>query len=205
MNWATVAAFSAAALSLANVVVSAWLARRRNLEGWRRDAERPAVAHILTLSDSCFRAWSKAWDSGNKWFASCMDDDGLYIGQGDTNAKAEAFDHLRQGSDLLEELRFEVAQLDLVAGQSVRDAAHALVGAHANTQRQVSPDELTKHAPVVTPSTSSLKKGEINQLERILVAAARADLGLDTDYEERRALRSDWWFYTRAVVRSKRQ
>lgn len=203
MNWATVAAFLAAGLSLANVTISAQLARRQSLEGWRRDAERPAVARVLTLSDSCYRTWSKAWNSAARWFKSSVNEEGPYNGPGDVSAKTEALELFKQGGNLLEELRFEVAQLDLVAGQSVRDASRAIVVVHENVQRQISPNDLFSLYPDAV-SLGPLERGEFRAIERTLVAAARADLGLSRDPDEAQVLRSSWWHYLRITVRHHR-
>ena len=55
MNWAVIAAFAAAALSLVNVIVGYRLASRGHLEQWQRDETRPIVARILTLSQDALR------------------------------------------------------------------------------------------------------------------------------------------------------
>jgi hypothetical protein len=55
-----VAAFTAAALSLVNVVISYRLTSRGHREQSRRDQERPIVARSLTLSADALGEW---WDA----------------------------------------------------------------------------------------------------------------------------------------------
>jgi hypothetical protein len=57
---AAAAAFTAAGLSLVNVVICARQASRGHREQWRRDEERPIVARCLTLSADARKAW---WDA----------------------------------------------------------------------------------------------------------------------------------------------
>lgn len=55
VNLTAIAAFTAAGLSLVNIVLSARLTRHHHLEQWRRDEERPVVARLLTLSQTAMQ------------------------------------------------------------------------------------------------------------------------------------------------------
>jgi hypothetical protein len=108
-----VAAFTAAALSLVNVAISARLVSRGQREQWRRDQERPVVARCLTLSDDALSEW---------WDASLAKQDA------DADAPLTKMDqHWRKGGQLLHDLRYEVAQLDLLASRAVRQVAATLL------------------------------------------------------------------------------
>ena len=111
-----VAAFTAAGLSLANVAISARLASRGQREQWRRDQERPVVARCLTLSDDALSEW---------WDASVAKQDA------EADAPLTRMDsHWDKGRQLLHDLRYEVAQLDLLASRTLRQVAQDLVSAH---------------------------------------------------------------------------
>lgn len=105
MNLATVAAFMAAGLSLVNIVIGARLTRRGGREQWRRDQERPVVARSLTLSVNARRAW---------WEVS-MELQGVLRGE-----KLRYPKELGEGRESLADLRFEIAQLDLLSSRGVR-------------------------------------------------------------------------------------
>ena len=128
MNWAVIAAFAAAALSLVNVIVGYRLASRGHLEQWQRDETRPIVARILTLSQDALRQWNEAAYARQAWMP--MHGDPRQSSESQA-LKAQEGEHWVAGTDLWGKLRFEMAQLDLVAARSIRDAAHALVwGGH---------------------------------------------------------------------------
>ena len=116
MDLAATAAFTAAALSLINVGVSARLTRAGRLEEWRRDTERPIVARLLTLSQDAAEAWSEA----NRLRAE-------YTGGADRTALDRAAAAWNRGNSLVAQLNFEIAQLDLIAGDRLRERARALL------------------------------------------------------------------------------
>jgi hypothetical protein len=157
-----VAAFAAAGLSLVNVAISARLANRGQREHWRRDQERPIVARCLTLSDDVFSEW---WDAS--------------VAKQDASADASptlADPHWDKGRELLHDLRYEVAQLDLLASRAVRQVAGDLVKAHER--------ELTRLLLSAKPGEDDSEgriatQAKIQGLQGALVERARTDLGLD--------------------------
>lgn len=159
IDLAAVGAFAAAGLSLVNVGISARLASRVQREQWRRDEERPMVARCLTLSADAARAW---WDGSVAM--DNPDDDGP-----DPRA------HLSKGSELLRDLRFEVAQLDLLASSPVRQSALALVEAHESEMLRLMYMEPGQD----DSDCREAAKLKVEELQAALVQATRTDLGLD--------------------------
>jgi hypothetical protein len=153
-----VAAFTAAALSLVNVVLSYRLTGRGHREQWRREQERPAVARSITLSADASHEW---WDASVK-----IEHEG---GKGSP--------HWEQGWKLLTDLRYEAAQLDLLASRPVREAVGELIATH---QR-----EATRLVAVIAARDRSgewerriASQAKIKALGKVLVERTRADLGL---------------------------
>jgi hypothetical protein len=135
VNLTTVAAFAAAGLALIGVILNVfWGARltgHAQVDQWRRNEERPIVARILELSQDASTQWQLAWMARQriKQLAAIPD---LTAQQAVDNAKArdDARDRAEAASELYKKLRFETAQLDLIAGRLVRDVAHELFRVH---------------------------------------------------------------------------
>lgn len=93
----------------------------------------------------------------------------------DTKARDEATEHWIAGSELFEKLRFELAQLDLIAGPDVRAVATTLVREHESVQHWIRPasgaDDWYK---LLTEQNN-----KIVRLHEELVDKTRAELGLD--------------------------
>ena len=155
------AAFTAAGLSLINVAFSARLARTGSREQWRREQERPIVARCLTLSREAGRTW---------WEVSVAMEPDI---PGAPSEKSAAWDHWREGSNLIRDLQYQVAELDLLASSALRQAALDLVSAHQTESLRVYPAKPRKDFEARQRSGDGLRK-----LEAELVEAARADLGL---------------------------
>jgi hypothetical protein len=164
MNLTAVAAFLAAGLSLVNVAYSAYLARRGHREQWRREQERPIVARALTLSYDAQWEWADV-SAAKPDMAT------------DASADAEGLRHMRQGVQLLGDLRYQVAQLDLLASPAVRQVARALALVHANEAVRLAkppkPDEDHNQA-------RQASQNAIRELEKALVERTRADLGISS-------------------------
>jgi hypothetical protein len=157
-----VAAFTAAALSLVNVVMSARLTSREHREQWRRDQERPIVARSLTLSDDALTA------GHNTSLATSI------MGEGDEWPDTKMKQRWQKGWQLLEDLRYEVAQLDLLASGPVRKAARELVRAHEEDWVRV-----VETKPGVHDAEGGRANDvKIRELQSALVETTRADLGL---------------------------
>jgi hypothetical protein len=94
----------------------------------------------------------------------------------DTDARAgsEAQQHLQKGVQLAHELRYELAQLDLLASRQVRRIARRLAAAH---EREVSRLMATAQGQDDAQGWSERKR--IGGLHDALVEWTRADLGLD--------------------------
>jgi hypothetical protein len=165
---AAVAAFTAAGLSLVNVAITAWLARRGHREQWRREQERPIVAHFLTLSVDARHAW---WDASEAKQA---------MGESDDLTGTKAEENLDKGARLAYDLACQAAQLDLLASDSVRQAAHALVVAHQKEPGRL----LMGFKPGQDDNDGRWACAvKIGQLEAALVERTRADLGLGPGYQ----------------------
>jgi hypothetical protein len=168
-----VAAFTAAGLSLVNVGYSAWLNSRGHLEQWRRDVERPIVAQIITLSGDALSAWRDASLARQEWIASLHAD--LDRQHEDVGARDRAAEQWAAGSDVYDKLRFELAQLDLVAGPPLRETAGALVRHHESMRHYIRP---ASAASDWSDQVTDLNN-KIVTFHRDLVVKTRADLGLD--------------------------
>ena len=154
------AAFTAAGLSLVNVAITARTTRRGHREQWRREQERPIVARCLTLSAEALREW---WDAS-------VAREGV-----DVPRTRQMDPHWDQGRQLVHDLRYEVAQLDLLASGPVRQAALDLVKAHEK--------ETTRLLVMAKPGQSDYEdrlaaKVKIEELQGALVESTRIDLGL---------------------------
>ena len=73
MDLTAVAAFTAAGLSLVNVVVTARLAGRERHAQWRREEVRPIIARILALSRETRDEWRKAAFARLSWLSASDD------------------------------------------------------------------------------------------------------------------------------------
>jgi hypothetical protein len=60
VNLAVIAAFTAAAISLVNVVLTARLTRGSQFRQWQRETALPITARILALSEEATEAWASA-------------------------------------------------------------------------------------------------------------------------------------------------
>jgi hypothetical protein len=174
-----VAAFTAAALSLVNVVLSYRLTRRGHREQWRREQERPIVARCLTLSDQASLEWRHVSEAKQD------------MNESDAWAGSNAQEQWRKGAQLIVDLRFEVAQLDLLASRPVRQAAGELVRAHAMEAARLRDDERLA-APIKEAARRSgqddsegrrASQVRIGELQSALVEVTRADLGLGPGFQ----------------------
>jgi hypothetical protein len=194
VNLATVAAFTAAGVALIvgvfNVVWGARLSSRAQLEQWRRNEERPIVARVLTLSQDARTQWELAFRARENWQlergawqeqvamqpesqspGAPVDPSPAY-----TEAQDEAIRQFKAGSDVYDKLRYETAQLGLIARAPVREVAAGLVGAHVDLRAWLAPGRKKR----VSEERFYEQAHHITRLERELVDRARADLGLTT-------------------------
>jgi len=209
-----VAAFTAAGLSLVSGVLTYRLSRRSQLEQWRQNEERPAVAQFLARSREMYDKWcdtgfyrqvaanllgvQQRLDAGEP-----VDDMVLDIARSDAqslqagadlgdNASAslrKALDIHNSGSEQVEKVRLDAAQLDLIASDGVREVAGKLVKAHLHMQLFQHP---ANGRDDWHETLSDGLKG-IGGLHKDLVNRARADLGTNRNAENR--LRSQWQNY----------
>src|SRR5215469_1824880 len=167
VNSTATAAFAAAGLSFVNVAVSARLARTGSREQWRREQEQPVVAKILTISEDAVRVWEKAAEAERVWSRERTVGRNMWL--------KEFADYLHKSDDLYEALRYEVAQLDLLAGSKVRRTASRLESAHYFARL---------HRPGSAPGWSDRPFGQedvrkIRQLQTWLIEETRADFAID--------------------------
>ena len=176
MNLATVAAFAAAGVALIvgvfSVVWGARLSSRAQLEQWRRNEERPIVARMLTLSEDARATWQQAWYARERWIAAMNADPDR--GPEVTKAQDEANDLWAAGAELYGKLRFEMAQLDLLAGRAIREVARKLAQAHESPWHWLRP----AGGADITFEMITEQDSKILGLHAELVDKARADLGL---------------------------
>jgi hypothetical protein len=185
VDLAAIAAFTAAAISLVNVIITARLARRTHLQQRRREEARPIVARILALSSEASRAWING---------ALLREERLSVG--DDPAKRtevlklqdQKFDQWKRARSALDKLRFEVAQLNLIAAQPVRDAAAALLLSHESVA--------IAQFRSIDSSTGLLKtvmESKAKMLQTDLVERTREDLGLPRDRRRPARLPGMWW------------
>ena len=84
---------------------------------------------------------------------------------------------MKTASELHGKLRFETAQLDLIAGRPIREVADTLVVVHLSSLSRLG----LRHSVPVTSKMISQQNSQIVGLQAQLVEKARADLGLTTD------------------------
>ena len=156
------AAFAAAGLALINVAVTVRLAHRGQREQWRREQERPIVARCVAISTDIRDEWREAS------FAR------LDV-QAPVGAQLDVQKRVNRGWQALRNLRYEVAQLDLLASHTVRQAARDLVAAHEQEVRRLAfpPNPATDENAARLASHA-----KIGKLEEALVERTRTDLGL---------------------------
>jgi len=175
VDLAAIAAFTAAGLSLVNVAVSSRLTSRGNLEQWRRNEERPVIARILTLSDDALSKWQAAGEARQDWIDSVTADPSR--SHEDTQARDQAAEHWSAGAELYNKLRFELAQLDLIAGRPLRDVANKLVREHESVRQWIRPASgASNWFQLLTEQNN-----KIISLHADLVEKTRADLRLEHD------------------------
>jgi hypothetical protein len=188
----TVAAFTAAGLALIGVVVNVFwgyrLSSRAQLEQWRRNEVRPIVARVLTLSEDARLQWAVAARLIRKWREAleAVKEDPSW-GSEVTKVHEEASARLTAGRELYSKLRFETAQLDLFAGQAVRDVAHRLFNVHKglNDRVRLEPEPISeRYKPgssfaLLEEEMFPVEQGMIiDALHAELVEKTRADFGL---------------------------
>jgi hypothetical protein len=163
VDLSAIAAFTAAGLSAINVVFSYRLTSRGHLEQWRREQERPIVARILTVSSDAYAAWREVAMAKQLWAESA--------GAPPSDA-AEVRARYDAAVEMWKALRFEVAQLDLLAGARVRKVAEDLASEHERMRYRLNPSG----AGVTMFRTG--EEDKFVELHRQLVEQARTDLGL---------------------------
>lgn len=174
MDLTAIAAFTAAGLSAVNVVFSYRLTSRGHLEQWRREQERPIIARILIGSSDAYTAWRDVAMAKQRWAEN--------PGEPPADA-AEVRARYDAAVELWKTLRFEVAQLDLLAGAEVRKVADDLVSEHERVRYRLNPNG---------PGVTLFRTGEEDkfvELHNQLVEQARRDLGLPTRGWQTPALR----------------
>ena len=143
-----------------------------HLELWRRDVERPIVARIITLSGDALAAWQEASLARQEWITSLHAD--LDRQHEDTEAHDRVAEKWAAGAGAYDKLRFEVAQLDLIAARPLRETAEALLGLHESIRQYIRP---AGAADDWFEQVSGLNN-QIVALQGDLVTKTRADLGL---------------------------
>jgi hypothetical protein len=171
VDLAVAAAFTAAGLSLVNVAITGYQNRRGQLDQWRRDMERPIIATILTFSEEALAPMLEVSSLRSAWIASIPS-----AGEpADTTALDEYVKKWQIAADILPKLRFQVSQLDLVAGQRLRVIAHQLISEHESIIRWLRPASGASNFERLAIQQNNLIVG----LHTDLINTARIDLGVD--------------------------
>ena len=139
------------------------------LQQWRQDAERPVLAKVITTSERSLAILEDTMNKRNRWMNS------MTHGQIDNEARDEARRSWETDSNEFEELRYQVAQLDLIAGEPLRQAAHALFWKHSDLRHVLRPSSGGEGD--LTDSFMAYSN-EIVDLRQTLINLARVDLGI---------------------------
>ena len=156
---AAVTAAVASCLAVAVSLVNVGMTSRSQREQWRRNEERPIVARCLTLSEDALREWEKAPEAKQD---PSLDPDPWRTFQEDPKWE--------KGRQLMEDLRYEAAKLDLLAGSAVRRLTHGLLMTHTN--------EVFRLLRAKPGQDESSARTRVQEFHSALVEAARQDLGL---------------------------
>ncbi|HEX3966079.1 MAG TPA: hypothetical protein VHZ03_57120 [Trebonia sp.] len=135
------------------------------------DQERPVVARCLTLSANAAGEW---WDAS--------------VAKQEADAsppRSQMGPHWEKGLKVLDELRFEVAQLDLLASGPVRQAAGHLIEAHQSERGRLILKARPGQGDFPGRRAAQVK---FEELHKVLVERARADLGLGLPAQPRSLL-----------------
>lgn len=175
MTLATAAAFTAAAISLLNIIVTARLAKLGTLHQWHRDEMRPIVASILALSREMLATWDSLTLTRVLWLG--MRGDPAKHDQME-KFQLKDLDKWEAGLKQVSRLRGEVASLDLIAHIPARQAARALLQAHEDMSDLLLREHREDASPKAASDTIQAFHESCKRLEDDLIEKARADLGL---------------------------
>lgn len=128
------------------------------------------MARILTLSQDAMGKWNDAASARHGWITVSGNPEEAGESEG---FRAKELEHYAAAMELWAKLRYQIAELDLVAGRPVRDAAHALYLGHGTMAVRLRPA-----GPQADPLTAAASS-KVNPLQEELIVKARADLGLD--------------------------
>ena len=166
---ATWAAFTAAGLSLVNVLLTARFTRRADLDRWRRDSERPVVVDLVGASRSASEFWSAAASGRERWIAT------VRVGTESVEIREQAFGAHSEGLMQFRAVQVACDHLDLLAGPRLRAATKDLLRAHQSPAHQLRP------ASGIEDPWQSWNRAleDIAGAELRVLNAARADLGVN--------------------------
>jgi hypothetical protein len=128
VNLAVIAAFTAAAVSVLNLVVTAKLTSGSQFRRWQREEARPITARLLILSREGRRAWLRI-ASTRRELLDVSDADSSVEG-----LQKRHRDQMAAAWTVSEELGSEDAALWLIATPPTREAASALVNKHQSIE-----------------------------------------------------------------------
>jgi hypothetical protein len=190
VNLTAVAAVIAAAASVINIAVTAVLTRRSQFRQWQREEARPIAARLLALSEEAGREWHRFSRTRTARLALSPGEDDDYAAR----LQQEERDYLAAGRHASDKLRFELAQLELIAAPLTREAARSLAYHHMVAQLQCE----NRHVLGMRPVDLEGLPHDLRRLEKRLISQFRADLGVPRDplsltlgrYRSRRRWRS---------------
>ena len=160
VDLSAIAAFTAAALSAVNVLISYRLTSRGHREQWRREQERPIVARILTVSTEIT--------------GTCLDLRNIELEWARPNEEVPSsgtqptLERYAVAVEQCKALRYEVSQLDLLASSEVHETAKALV-----TTLSLFVSRLDPSAPQADPPSGQDEDNVFRTLDDLAYAIAR--------------------------------
>lgn len=178
VNLAVVAAFTAAAISLVNVLITARLARGGQFRQWQREDAGPIIERVLVLSDELRLSWSGVAEDlktlsrnlvsprTNEYEAESADN------YRDT-LQTKIYELLLEGRDKFVDLSNGVSALQLISPPPTRNAASRLKDGHQSILTAFERYPLENELPDIIK-----KRAAIDSAEQDLADSFRTDLGV---------------------------
>lgn len=158
---------------LVQIVLTYHLSSKAQLEQWRRAEERPIVARLVILSQEALVQWWTAAEVRQQWLDSLNAEHG-HDRVSLARPEPEPRDDWGAGSKLFGKLRLETTQLELSAGEALRDVADRLLRAHESLNHWLRPASPSDDPIALVNEQNNM----IIQMHAELIGRERADLGL---------------------------
>ena len=176
VNLAVIAAFTAAAVSVLNIILTAWLTRGSQFLRWQREEARPITARLLAHSGEARLAWLRATLVRQEWTRLGDDDRDRLV-----PLERERVEYVAAARAASAKLLLEAADLDLIATPPTRAAATELAEAHSWAQTFLV-NLLSAGRPSEKEFTRAFEQvDDLHAREQALIDKFRADLALPRD------------------------